>query len=276
MTKLLTTRVDTVQTLWARYAVQMAIVTVLIAPRARDVLRTQYPGIQLLRSIFLLGATTAYFFGYQVMSLTQTTAIAQISPIWVAVGAAVFLGERFGVVRLIAIAAAFCGALLIIRPATATFTAWALLPLVGSVFYAGYALATRFVGATEDVWTSLFYAALLATVVLTCAVPFFWQPLEPSDLPFLIGVGLFGAAGQLCLIRALSLAEASLLAPFSYAALVFAVALQVVVFGIWPDGLTVLGALVIAGSGLYVWQRSVAAARLAEKDPDRHGPVQAG
>ncbi|MEP3347751.1 MAG: DMT family transporter [Litoreibacter sp.] len=253
--KALSTRVDTVQTLWARYLVQMIAVTLIVSPRLRRVVHTRHLGLQIFRAIVLLATTGFFFFGFKKMSLIETTALMQISPIFIMVGAAVFLGERFGVRRALAAVVALIGAMIILRPGTEAFTPYALLTLCGTICYSTYALATRYVGRDEDVWTSLFYTGSVAALVLCVMVPFFWQPLEMSDVPHLLGVGLFGTMGQLLLIRALSMAPASVLAPFTYVALIFSSIWGIVFFSNFPDGPVYIGALVIVGAGLYVWHR---------------------
>lgn len=253
--KTLSTRVDTIQALWARYTVQMVVVTLLVAPRLRTVARTQRPGLQVFRAFALLATTGFFFFGFQKMSLIETTALMQISPIFIMVGAAVFLGERFGARRAVAAGVALLGAMIVLRPGSDAFTPYALLTLCGTVCYSSYALATRYAGQNEDVWTSLFYTGSVATVLLSVIVPFFWQPLEASDLPYMLGLGLLGTMGQLLLIRALSMAPASVLAPFTYVALIFSSLWGVMFFGHFPDAPVYIGALVIVGAGLYVWHR---------------------
>jgi len=106
----------------------------------------------------------------------------QISPIIIMVGAAVFLGERFGMRRAVAAGVALIGAMIVLRPGTDAFTPYAFLTLGGVLCYCTYALATRVAGRAEDVWTSLFYTGTVATLVLCALVPFFWQPLEAAGL----------------------------------------------------------------------------------------------
>lgn len=255
MVKILSTRVDTIQSLWARYAVQMVVVTVIIAPKLKKVIRTNYLGLHILRAFTLLVTTLFFFFGLKVNSLTLTTAMFQVAPIFLMVGAAVFLGERFGMRRALAGLAALTGALIILRPGTDDFSLYALLPLAGAVTYTVYALTTRFIGPHEAVWVSLFYTATLATLTLSVAVPFFWQPLSLGDIGLMIILGVLGTLGQLFLIKAFSIAEASVLAPFIYISLIFSTLWDVLIFGAFPDGATYLGALVIVGAGLYVWHR---------------------
>jgi len=253
--KALSTRVDTVQTLWARYTVQMVVVTLIVSPRLRSVVHTQRLGLQIFRAFALLATTGFFFFGFKKMSLIETTSLMQISPIFIMIGAAVFLGEQFGLRRAIAAGVALIGAMIVLRPGTEAFTPYALLTIGGTICYSTYALATRYAGRGEDVWTSLFYTGTVATLVLFVMVPFFWQPLEASDLPYMLGVGLLGTMGQLLLIRALSMAPASVLAPFTYVALIFSSVWGVVFFSNYPDGPVYVGALVIVGAGLYVWHR---------------------
>ena len=255
LAKLLAGRIGTMPTLWARYLGQTMVVFILVLPRLRSVLRTNYPRLQLARSVYLMCATILFFFGISNIGLAEAAAIMSINPLFITLGAAVFLGESFGMRRAFAIAAACLGAFLVIRPGADVFTAYSLLPLGAAICYSAYALTTRFVGRDEDAWTSLFYTALFGAVALSAAVPFFWQPIAPDDLVIMLGIALCGTIGQLALIRALMAGEAGMLAPFSYFGLVFSTFYGATVFGAFPDGLTVLGGVIIAGAGLYVWYR---------------------
>ncbi len=253
--KLLSARVDTVQILWFRNAGQLALVTAIAAPRLRQVIQTRHPRVQVLRSVFVLLATASFFVGYQKNSLIESNAIAQTAPIFLTLGAVLFLGERIGWHRATSVGAGLVGALIILRPGTDGFSAWLLFPMLGALFYSGYALATRFVGRDEDVWTSLFYTGLIATLVLSVLVPFYWQTPTGLDLVMLLCVGAFGSAAQLCLTTAFVHAEASALAPLSYTSLIFSAVWGIVIFDHYPDAPVYLGALVIAAAGLYVWHR---------------------
>ena len=108
---------------------------------------------------------------------------------------------------------------------------------------------------------------LAGAVVLSSLVPFVLPPLDARSVGLLALVALFGTVGQLMLIRALSMAEAGLLAPFNYAGLVYAMVLGFVLFAEVPDAATLFGALVIAGAGIYVWHRETRA-RSRTKPPD--------
>ncbi len=255
MAKLLAGQVSTVQTLWARYGGQMLIVLILVAPRLREVAQTGRPFLQAFRALILLAATGFFFTAFRYVTLVEVTVIMQLSPIVIMLGAAIFLGEHFGPKRAIAACAALIGAMIVLRPGAESFTPALFLPVAGMLCYSAYNLATRAAGRNEDVWTSLFYTGLAGSAVLTLLVPFNWVSVPGTAILPLVAIGAFGAAGQLLLIRALSQAEASLLAPFAYIALIFATFWEAVIFGVLPDPPVIAGALVIVGAGLYVWHR---------------------
>ena len=250
----------TVPALWARYAGQMFIVVVLIAPRLRQVARSAYPKLQIARSVLLMMATFFFFVALGHIGLVEATAVIAMNPIMITLGAALFLGEALGPRRIIAILVAMIGALIVIRPGTEVFQPAAILPLLAGFCFSAYTLITRRLGPDEDVWTSLFYTGLVGAVILTLILPFHLPALDLTSIALLCMVGAAGTAGQLMLIRALSMAEAGLLAPFNYTGLIFAVIWGLVLFGEVPDALTLLGALVIAGAGIYVWHRETRAA----------------
>ncbi|WP_372613428.1 DMT family transporter [Aquicoccus sp.] len=255
LAKLLAGRIGTMPTLWARYLGQALVVLILVLPRLRTVLQTRYPGLQLARSVFLMCATIFFFFGISNIGLAEAAAIMSTNPLFITLGAALFLGERFGIRRAMAILAACMGAFLVIRPGAAVFTPYSLLPLGAAICYSAYALTTRFVGRDESAWTSLFYTALFGAVVLSAAVPFFWHPLNGTDLAIMGAIAICGTLGQLALIRALMAGEAGMLAPFAYFGLVFSSFYGATIFGDLPDWLTIVGACIIAGAGIYVWYR---------------------
>ncbi len=253
--KALAPRIGVVPTLWARYAGQMLAVLILVAPRLHRVARTRYPGTQLLRSVMLMGATAFFFTGIARIALSDAAALMAINPVLITLGAAVFLGEALGPRRITGIAVALVGALIVIRPGSAVFTLDALLPLAAAACYSTYALLTRRVGGDEDVWTSLFYTGLVGTVLLSAAVPFAWVTPDRTALGLMVLVAGFGTIGQMFLIRAFSLGEAAMLAPYAYVGLIFAALWGVIFFAEYPDSWTLVGALVITGAGLYVWHR---------------------
>ena len=253
--KYLMKEIGPAQTIWARYTVQAVIVTVLILPKINVYGRTNYPKLQFLRSVALMMATTLFFFAFSRLGLAEASAIFNISPVLITLGAFLFLREQIGPRRLIGIIVSLLGALIIIRPGTGVFTIYALLPLGAAIFYSTYSLATRFVGTDESPWTSLFYSAIFGAICYSIYIAFYWNPMSSNAILLTIIIGLFGTAGHICLIRALSIGEASLVAPFIYTNLLFTTTWGFVLFGNLPDFWTIVGALIIVVAGIYVSAR---------------------
>lgn len=246
--------------LWARYTGQMVFVLILVAPRLKSVARTSFPGFQFLRSLFLFCATATFFTGLTYLPLAEMAAIMNVNPVLITLGAALFLGERLGPRRIVAILIAMTGALIIIRPGSGVFSWPAIFPLLAAVFYSSYSLATRHIGAREDPWTSLFYAALLGSVVTTGFTVWNWQTPAPTTLLLMVCLAMVGTVGQLLFIKAFSAGEAAMLAPFTYVSLIFATFWGATIYGEFPDFWTVIGAVVVVGAGIYVWHRETRAA----------------
>ena len=253
--KYLMKEIGPAQTIWARYTVQAVIVTVLILPKINVYGRTNYPKLQFLRSVALMMATTLFFFAFSRLGLAEASAIFNISPVLITLGAFLFLREQIGPRRLIGIIVSLLGALIIIRPGTGVFSIYALLPLGAAIFYSTYSLATRFVGTDESPWTSLFYSAIFGAICYSIYIAFYWNPMSNNAILLTIIIGLFGTAGHICLIRALTLGEASLVAPFIYTNLLFTTIWGFVLFSNLPDFWTIVGALIIVAAGIYVWAR---------------------
>lgn len=255
--KVLMARFDVLQVAWARYAGQMLVVAVILLPRLPQLIRTRHLGLQLMRSAFLFAATWCFFTSLSFMEIASATSVMNIHPVLLTLGAALILRERLGPRRIIGIALALTGALIIIRPGADVMTWSSLLPLAAGFCYASYALTTRFLGRDEPILTSFLYTALIGTLAASALVVPVWQPPEAMDWGIFLGLGIVGAAGQFFLIRSLTVAEAGAVAPFGYSGVIFSTVWGLFLFQEVPDAATIIGALVIVGAGVYVWHREI-------------------
>lgn len=251
---------DAIQIVWARYTVNAVIVLVLIGPRLGTVARSKKPVVQVFRGLAQLASVGLFFSSLAYIGLAEATAIMDTNPVLITLGAAVFLGERIGIRRVLGIGAALIGALIIIRPGAGVFQMAAILPLLGAFTYAGGAILTRMARA-DNTMTSILWTAVIGTVATSLAVPFFWTPIATGDIWAFILIGVFGTIAQYLMIRAFALAEAAAIAPFGYTGLIWAGLWGWLFWGALPDIWTVTGALVIVGAGLYVWTRDLQAMR---------------
>lgn len=261
LAKGLVARYPTAQVVWVRFAGQALLVALILNARLPVYARTAMPRLHVLRAFAQMGATGFFFLSLNYIGLAEATALTDLNPVLITLGAALFLGEKLGPRRIAGVLAAMVGAMIIIRPGLSVFTPAALLPLCCAVCYAAAALLTRKVGATESVWTAMIWGPAVGTVVLTLAAPLYWQPFAPSDLPLFALLVALGTGAQLCLIRSFSVAEASVVAPFGYVGIVLATIWGIVLYDEFPDALSLLGAAVIVAAGLYVWHRETRAKR---------------
>lgn len=259
--KLLMQTHDPLQVIWARYFCQSLVMVIWFAPRLHRLLVTRHIRLQLVRSAFLFCGTFFFFHALAHIGLADAAAIFDINPLIITVLAMILLKERVGPRRLSGVGLGLIGALIIIRPGSDVFSPFAILPALAACCIAGYVITTRFLGRDENVLTSLLYSTLIGTIAASFLVPPVWQTPSVQHAGLMMLLGLLGAAGHFLLIRAFTLADAAAIAPFSYVGLLFSVIYGYLFFDDLPDAMTFIGALVIVGSGLYVWHRERQAER---------------
>ncbi|HRO15396.1 MAG TPA: DMT family transporter [Paracoccus sp. (in: a-proteobacteria)] len=256
--KHLTQRYHPGQVIWVRMAVNLAIVVVVLLPRLGTVVQSRAPLLQVGRGVTQLASIGLFFSALPFIGLAEATAIMDINPVLITLGAALFLGERIGLRRILGIGAALVGALIIIRPGAGVLHPAAVLPLIGAVTYAAGAILTRMVRG-DSTATSILWSTAVATLGASLVAPFVWQPVQTGDLWAFLLIGLLGTAAQALLIRAFSLAEAAAVAPFGYTGLIWAGLWGWLFFGAVPDFWALTGAAIIVAAGLYVWTREARA-----------------
>ncbi len=264
LVKLLGDDYHVIQITWARYAFHFAFIVLLLGTGIIGTLKTRHIRMQIGRSTLLLCASLLYFTGFTLLPLAESAAMINVTPVLVTVLSALILRETVGVRRWSGVVVGFVGALIVIQPGMGAFTDAAFFPLGAALAYGLYQIATRYVSHDDSPMTSITYTALVGTVAGSCVVPYFWSAPDMVGWSMMITLGLTGALGHYCMIRAYTVAEASVAAPYAYAVIIWMIAMGYLVFGDVPTIWTIVGATVIAGSGLYIAQRERAAkAKLA-------------
>ncbi|MEK7372898.1 MAG: DMT family transporter [candidate division NC10 bacterium] len=258
--KLLRPHLPTVELIWARTLGHTLFIFLIFGPSHGwwRLLATRKPGTQLARSLLLLASTSLFFAALGFVPLADATAVSFTSPLLVAALAGPMLAERVSRGHWLAIAVGFCGALIVIRPGAEGANPYLLVVVASSGCYAVYQILTRRMAAYDRPEVSVTYSAIVGTLVLSVAVPFFWRtPDRLSHWLILSAVGLLGGLGHYFVARAFLWGEASILSPFQYAQLIGAAGMGYLAFGDVPSGWTWVGAAVVTGSGLYIaWQES--------------------
>lgn len=217
--------------------------------------RSRSPVLQTLRSASLAIANAALSVALIHVPLADATAVMFAAPVLTVALAALLLGEKVSPRRWLGVGIGLVGVMVALRPPFLTGDPlhWAmLLPLVTAAMNTVYQLLTRHLAAKDDPRTTFLHTSLAACALSALAQPFVWVTPAASDLPWLVALGLLGAAGHCLLVLAFARAPASILAPMSYSQLIWAGLAGVLVFGDWPDGWTLLGAGVIAAGGILV------------------------
>lgn len=252
--KLLTPFYPVIEITWGRFLFHLLLLLPLLLARGGAVFRSSRLRLQLTRSVFQVGSTVFYFAAIAILPLATAATISFAQPLLVTVFSVPVLGEKVGPRRWAAVLVGFVGVLIIIRPAGIVH--WAtLLPLATACCSAFYQLSTRLVARVDPVEASLFYTAAGGFILACLAVPLVWQTPDLSGWLLMALTGTLSASGHYCIIHAFQRVPASVLAPFTFTQLLWATGLGYVLFGDLPDAWTVLGALVIVGSGLYVFYR---------------------
>ncbi len=246
-----------------------------LSPLSRQALHPAVLG----RNAAEMVGTFGYVLAIAFSPLTTATAIFQAMPLAVTMGAALFLGERVGWRRWLAIAAGFGGVLIVVRPGAEGFVPASTFALLGVVGLAARDLFTRRVPPATDsvLLTAWGFAAVAVVGAAQLAVSGGAGAPSPIEWAWLGSALLVGAVGYWLLTESTRLAELSAIMPFRYSRLLFALLIGVVAFGERPDAWTLVGSAVIVGSGLYAFARERARARAeGRRGPQPRTPAEAG
>jgi drug/metabolite transporter (DMT)-like permease len=246
---------------WARYVSQTLVLVVVLAPRLPRLVVAADPGRQVLRGCLLFLVTALFFTALQYLALAEAIALVQVGPLFITALAALLLAEPVGPRRWAAVGVGLLGALMIVRPGLGVFQPAALLALAAAFCFASFQVLTRAMSGASGVWTTMLWTSAVGAGLSTLALPWTWVTPPAEALAGMMLVGTAGLIGHAVFVWAMAQATASTLAPFNYLSLVWATLSGLVIFGEVPDPLTLAGAGVIVGAGLYVWHRERARVR---------------
>jgi drug/metabolite transporter (DMT)-like permease len=219
-------------------------------------LATRRPLDHFSRAAIGLGALWFWFYAYREIPLADAYALSFSAPLFMTALSVPLLGEQVGRHRWIAVLVGLIGVLIMIRPGSGVLDPSAFFVLLSALLYALAMILLRGLGGTEPTLRTVFYFTLFCTVVSAVSLPFAGRlPASAGDAALLVGIGLLGGVAQLCLTEAYRCAPVSVVAPFDYTAMLWAVLLGMAVFGEQPGWPVLAGAAVVIASGLYILRR---------------------
>jgi len=265
----------TMQVVWARYISNFILVLPLVNPWRRPrLLRPRRPLLQIVRGSLILLSTILNFVALHYLQLAQTVSIMFSTPLLVAMLAGPILGEWVGWRRAIAILLGFVGVVVVAQPGFAGFHPAMLLSVLGAVVYALGNILARILVREDGPGVTFFYVGAVGAAAMTPIVPFVWVwPADALSWSLMLAMGAAAAIGHWSLILAHKYAPASILAPFIYTQLIWMVLSGWLFFADLPDRATVMGALIVIASGLYLLWRERNLPGEAKTVPDPDAPL---
>ena len=242
------------QLLWLRACAALIVLLPMIWRNRADFARLERPWLQLLRVTLSTVEVAAFFLATVYLPLADVVTYYLACPIFVTALSAIVLRERVGWRRWSAVLIGFCGVLIALRPSSQTVSWPAMIALGGSFSFALLMLITRSLRATPDVVlaSSQFAGTFTLGAVMS---PFGWIKPDLDGLVLFAAAGFISVSALLCVNRSLKLAPASVVVPYQYSMIVWAVMFGYVVFGDKPSMATIAGAATIIGAGLYIFLR---------------------
>lgn len=217
-----------------------------------SVLQVRWP-LHLARGVLGIVNLAAFAYGLRSLSLAEAYAIFFVAPLLIVALSVFVLRERVDGARWLAIGAGMAGVLVVLRPSGAGFlTLGGLAILASALCYAVTAIMSRILAQTDRGEHMVFWLLTMMAFGATLLALPAWVPVEPRHLPLLGALALFGFLGQIAITEAFSHGQASVVAPFEYAALAVGIGIDWLLWHTLPDGATLLGAAIIIGSGLYL------------------------
>ena len=254
--KYLSSSLPVLQITWARYFFTVVIIlpiTVLFFKK--NLKLSEKPKLQIIRGVLLFFANILFFYSISQISLSKALTLAFIAPLIVTIFSPIFLNEKVGFNRWVAVMIGFFGCLIVIRPGLIGFNLATFAALGTGFMYGFYLIVTRKLSNVDNPLLTLLFTGIVGAFLGSFAIPFYWVMPSSDQWFFLFLIGFFASIGHLFLILSLKLADASKLAPFGYFEILPNVIIGFYFFNNLPDIFHLAGLVLIIGSGVYIFKK---------------------
>lgn len=218
-------------------------------------LRTQRIGLHVLRAALFMVSMMLFILSVRVLPLVDAITLTFTGPLFVTALAVPLLAEKVGWRRSLAVAAGFIGVVVMMRPTESALNVAVLLPVASALASAVRDLLTRKMTFTETSIAIVFHSNIGVCLLALATLPFGWTMPTPEHAALLLFTGTILALSEFCLVQSLCFGEVSVVMPFKYTMVVWAVVLGYWLWGDVPDTYTAVGAAFVIGSGLYILHR---------------------
>jgi len=241
------------QLLFIKYTFVL-LLSLIEAKRAKNnnFYRSNNLKLQIIRSLLSILESGFFVLSFKHLSLANAHSIGALAPIIIVVLSVFILNEKVSMKTWIAIFAGFIGVLIIIRPASDVFSVNSFIPLLAAFFLGLYQIATKKTTEYDAPEVSLFYSSLVGIIITSIMAFNFWQPINFNSIFLFVPIGLFFSLGIYFQIIALKNARASIIQPFHYTLIFWAIIFGFFFYDDIPDLFTIVGAIIITTSGIFV------------------------
>ena len=251
------------------------LVPIVLRLGVRRTMRTHRLPLHLFRGCIHAGGMFLWFIGLPLTTLASITALGFTGPIFVTIGAALFLGEDVRLRRWIAVAVGFAGAMIIIRPGIGDLGLGAIVILISTPIFSASNLISKALARTESAPTIVVWQNLTISLAAFPVALWFWQTPQWTDLLWFVAAGLCGTLGHMCQQNGYQLADITLLQPIGFLSLLWNALLGYFLFFQQPDIWTFVGAAVIFASALYISHREAVRRAKVKSAVGPAGPASA-
>ena len=251
------------------------LVPIVLRLGARRTMRTHRLPLHLFRGCIHAGGMFLWFIGLPLTTLASITALGFTGPIFVTIGAALFLGEDVRLRRWIAVAVGFAGAMIIIRPGIGDLGLGAIVILISTPIFSASNLISKALARTESAPTIVVWQNLTISLAAFPVALWFWQTPQWTDLLWFVAAGLCGTLGHMCQQNGYQLADITLLQPIGFLSLLWNALLGYFLFFQQPDVWTFVGAAVIFASAMYISHREAVRRAKVKSAVGPAGPASA-
>jgi len=254
--KYLSSSLPVLQITWARYFFTVVIILpTMVLFFKKNLKLSEKPKLQIIRGVLLFFANILFFYSISQISLSKALTLAFIAPLIVTIFSPIFLNEKVGFNRWVAVMIGFFGCLIVIRPGLIDFNLATFAALGTGFMYGFYLIVTRKLSNVDNPLLTLLFTGIVGAFIGSFAIPFYWVMPSSDQWLFLFLIGFFASIGHLLLILSLKFADASKLAPFGYFEILPNVIIGFYFFNNVPDIFHLVGLVLIIGSGVYIFKK---------------------
>ena len=217
-------------------------------------LKTKKPILHFFRSIAGLVGNLMFFFAFQRLPVADVTVISQAVPIFSGILAIFFLKEIIGWRRWTAIFIGFLGVIIAINPSGEIALA-SIYALVATLMWSITIIFLRLLGTTEHPVKTVFYFMLISVIITSLFQPFLWKQPSLDIILLFFGLGTTAFITQILMTYALQKAPASIVSPFNYSGIVWAIVFDYMIWNSTPVMTTIIGGIIITITGIYIFRR---------------------